>query len=279
MPPRRTRETVGGTMSATLVLAAAATALSLSMAAAWAVQRLSGNSGWIDTIWTFSLGTVGAAAALAPEPGMPRHSRQVLVAVLIASWSLRLGLHILRRTRASEDDPRYRKMMTDWGRAAPSKLFRFLQIQAAVSLLLCAALLLAARNPAPVDRAVDAIALVIFCTGVIGEAVADAQLRRFKARPENGGQICDVGLWRWSRHPNYFFEWLCWMAYPLLAVSSGHWVGLLAFAAPACMYWLLAHVSGIPLLEEHLQRTRGAAFAAYCARTSAFFPRPPRDEI
>ena len=96
--------------------------------------------------------------------------------------------------------------------------------------------------------------------------------------PGNRNRICDVGLWGWSRHPNYFFEWFGWLAYPLLAIDSGGgypW-GWAALAGPACMYWLLVHVSGIPPLEAHMLEYRRDEFRAYQARTNAFFPAPPR---
>ena len=93
--------------------------------------------------------------------------------------------------------------------------------------------------------------------------------------------ICDVGLWGWSRHPNYFFEWFGWLAYPLLAIDLGGaypW-GFVALAGPVCMYWLLVHVSGIPPLEAHMLERRRDEFRAYQARTNAFFPAPPRSHL
>ena len=103
---------------------------------------------------------------------------------------------------------------------------------------------------------------------IVGEGVADAQLRRFR------GRVCDVGLWGYSRHPNYFFEWLGWLAYPLLAIDATRfdWAWL-SLSGPAFMYWLLVHVSGIPFLEQHMVRSRGDAYRAYQQRVSAFFPR------
>jgi steroid 5-alpha reductase family enzyme len=111
---------------------------------------------------------------------------------------------------------------------------------------------------------------------IVGEAIADRQLRAFKSDLANGNAICDVGLWRWSRHPNYFFEWLLWLAYPTIAIDfTGHNpYGWLSLAAPICMYWILVHVSGIPPLEDHMLRSRGEAFRAYQKRTRAFLPLP-----
>jgi steroid 5-alpha reductase family enzyme len=113
---------------------------------------------------------------------------------------------------------------------------------------------------------------------IAGAALADHQLRRFRASPANRGKVCDAGLWRWSRHPNYFFEWLGWIAYPLIAIdiTGGYPLGWVAIAGPICMYWLLRHVSGVPPLEEHMLRSRGDAYRRYQARTSAFFPLPQR---
>jgi steroid 5-alpha reductase family enzyme len=127
-------------------------------------------------------------------------------------------------------------------------------------------------------RTQDIIGAMVLLTGIAGEAVADRQLRLFKRNSANRGKICDLGLWRWSRHPNYFFEWLCWLAYPIVAIdlASHNPLGPLALLAPLAMYWILVHVSGIPPLEAHMVRTRGAAFRDYQARTSPFFPLPPR---
>jgi steroid 5-alpha reductase family enzyme len=264
--------------SFSLVLAAAAL-LSATMAVAWAVQQRSGNSGWIDVFWTFGTGAAGCLLALFPiEAGDGPNSRQLLAAVFVAVWSLRLGWHIVLRTRASTDDPRYRDIMDGWGSQASRKLLGHLQIQALVGLLLAYCVMLAAHNPTEHLRLQDYAAIALFVVGVLGEALADWQLRRFKQDPANRGRICDTGLWSWSRHPNYFCEWLCWLAYPLLAIdlSGNYAIGCVALLAPLCMYWLLMHVSGIPPLEAHMMRTRKSLFESYKARTSAFFPRPPR---
>ncbi|MBN9136170.1 MAG: DUF1295 domain-containing protein, partial [Phyllobacterium sp.] len=112
-----------------------------------------------------------------------------------------------------------------------------------------------------------------------GEAIADWQLKRFSRNPANRGKICDTGFWRWSRHPNYFFEWLSWVAYVLIAADfDGDYVhGWLTLAAPVLMYVLLRHVSGVPPLEEHMLASRGQAFRDYQRRTSIFFPKPPQE--
>ncbi len=253
--------------------AAAEIGLAAIMAGAWGVQRLTGVSGWIDAIWTFGVGAVGVVLALGMAASREAPSwRAVMVAAFAAAWSLRLGLHIIARTVKSGDDPRYQKLAEDWGAAAPLRLFAFLQIQAVAGAVLALAVGLAASAAGPTARVQDAFGVALFAAAFLGEAAADAQIARFKADSANRGKICDVGLWRISRHPNYFFEWLIWVAFAILALGA-NWTGWLALPAPALMYWTLRHASGVPPLEAHMLATRGEAFRAYQARTPGFFPR------
>lgn len=259
-------------------------ALSLIMSVAWLVQRRSGNAGWIDVIWSAGAGLVGSLLALAPisvtSQVTPELSwRQILVAAGIAAWSLRLAGHISGRSHGQQDDPRYAQLQKDWGAAFPQRLFLFLQIQAAAAWLLVMAVSVAAHSPSPGLGLADLLGTILVISGLAGEALADRQLRDFR-RGAPTPAICDRGLWRWSRHPNYFFEWLGWCAYPCFALSSSGadiwpW-GLLALTAPAFMYWLLVHVSGIPPLEAHMLRSRGEAYARYQQQVSAFLPRPAK---
>lgn len=256
-------------------IAMIAVALSITMTAAWLAQQRTGSSGWVDVAWTFGTGGIAALASLAPLSGsLP--ARQLLVAVLAALWALRLGWHIAARTRGIGDDPRYRHMAEAWGADAPRQMFWLVQKQAIVSVPLVIAILLAAHNPQPQLGFQDLLGAALLVIAIVGEKLADDQLRQFKAESGDRNAICDVGLWRWSRHPNYFFEWLGWFAYPLIAidVSGANPYGWLSLTAPACMYWLLVHVSGIPPLEAHMLRSRGEAFRAYQQRTRAFFPFP-----
>ena len=259
-----------------VVVCSAAVALALIMTVAWAVQLRTGQSGWIDTIWSFAVGVVGAAAALSPiaeQEGLT--SRQMLVATCVFAWSVRLGLHIMRRTLRGGDDARYKALREEWGMSFVFRLFLFLQVQAAAALVLVICVFAAARNTAPLGWG-DALGLVILAFAVLGEAAADAQLARFAGSPSAKGAVCEIGLWRYSRHPNYFFEWLAWLSYPVIAVGlpADNSYGLIALIGPAMIYWLLVHVSGIPPLEAHMLKARGAAYADYQRRVSAFFPGP-----
>jgi steroid 5-alpha reductase family enzyme len=261
-------------------LVAIAMTLSLLMAGAWVVRERTGNSGWVDTIWTFSVGLVGAAGALWPVEGGVPNARQWLVAACVAAWSLRLGVHIAARTSGIADDPRYAEFAREWGAAASRRMFFFLQNQALGSIPLVFAIFVAAHVPGSALRLQDYLGALVLLVAIFGEAVADAQLKQFREQPANRGQVCDIGLWRWSRHPNYFFEWLGWLAYPVIAISPDHplsypwgWASLLA---PAFMYWILVHVTGIPPLEAQMLRSRGERYRDYQSRTSIFFPLPPR---
>jgi steroid 5-alpha reductase family enzyme len=267
-----------GLLALAILTAYAAAVLSLVMALAWWIARRSGNSGWIDVIWTFGTGGVAATAALIAIARPWLQWRQLVVAVMVLCWCLRLGLHITTRTRGVSDDPRYRQLIIQWGACAGRQLFWFLQTQAAVGIVLVVAIMLAAHNPDPAVRVQDVLGIAILIGAVIGEAVADRELRRFRALPGNRHSVCDVGLWAWSRHPNYFFEWLAWIAYPMIAIDlAGHNpYGWIALAAPALIYWVLVHVSGIPPLEQHMLRSRGEVFRTYQHRTPAFFPWPMR---
>jgi steroid 5-alpha reductase family enzyme len=251
-------------------------ALSGLMVIAWLAQQRTGNSGWVDTIWTFSVGLVGAVSALWPVAGDAPNPRQWLVASLVAIWSLRLGTHIAMRSVGITDDPRYAAFAKEWGPAAPRRMLLFLQQQAWGSIPLAFAIFVAAHVPDAGLRAQDYLGALVLFAGIAGEGIADAQLKAFRSDPANKGRVCDAGLWRWSRHPNYFFEWLGWLAYPVIALSPDYPWSLATLLAPLFMYWILVHVTGIPPLEEQMLRSRGDRYRAYQSRTSAFFPLPPR---
>lgn len=261
-----------------LILGQGAT-LCVAMAAAWAFQKRVGNAGWVDVFWTFATGGAAVVGALVPFPeveGFP--ARQFIVAALAGFWAVRLGLHLRARVRSRPEDARYAGFRHDWGARFQPRLFWLLMIQAAAAWPLAIAVMLAARNPAAGWRWTDIAAMAVISASLLGAALADRQLARFVADAANARRVCGRGLWAWSRHPNYFFEFLGWCAWPLFAFNTGWPLGWLAVAAPVMMYCLLVHVSGIPPLERVMLASRGDAYRAYQSRTSAFFPLPPRRE-
>jgi steroid 5-alpha reductase family enzyme len=192
-------------------------------------------------------------------------------------WSLRLGGYIALRVAGShEEDARYKTLRAQWGKAYNARLFGFVLIQAPVSAILALAVALAARAPEAGLGVRDFAAVAVWLIAVGGESLADGQMRRFKADPANKGKICDQGLWAWSRHPNYFFEWLLWLAYPVIAIQPDRPLTWLSLGAPVVMFLILRFATGVPPLERSMLASRGDAFRAYQARVSAFFPLPPR---
>lgn len=253
--------------------------LSLAMMLVWAFQRARRNGGWTDVGWTFATGAAGVAYALWPT-GAETTARQWLCAGLIGLWSLRLGVHLARRVAATPDeDARYARFRVDWGPAFERRMFGFLQTQALAGALLALAVLAAARNPAPGLGWQDVAGAALMLGAIFGEGLADAQLARWKRDPANRGGVCQAGLWGWSRHPNYFFEWLVWLAWPLIAIAPGHPWGWSALVGPAFMLLLLTRVSGLPPLEAAMLRSRGDAWRDYQRRVSAFVPLPPRKDL
>ncbi len=255
-------------LGAGAVVFAAAT---IAMTAAWLVQRRLGEADVVDLVWTAGLGGAAIAHAALLREGLP--ARRWLVAALVAVWSGRLALHLLRRVREPGEDGRYRALRERWGSSAQRLLLLFFLAQGVTVALLSLHFAAAMLHPADALRIWDLLGAAVVLLAVTGEAIADRQLAAFRADPHNAGRVCKRGLWRYSRHPNYFFEWLHWLAYPVIAWGAPWWPGLLV--APAAMYVLMRHVTGIPPTEAQALRSRGEAYRRYQRETSAFFPRPP----
>jgi steroid 5-alpha reductase family enzyme len=193
--------------------------------------------------------------------------------------SLRLGSHIAVRTAGIADDPRYAAFAREWGADSPRKMFVLLQNQGFGSIPLVFAIFVAARFPSDMLRLRDYLGAPILLAGIAGEALADAQLKTFRTDPANKGRVCDAGLWPWSRHPNYLFEWFGWLAYPVIALSTDYRWGWATLLAPVFMYWILVHVTGIPPLEQQMLRSRGERCRDCQLSTSMFVPLPPQKGV
>ncbi|MEK6346799.1 MAG: DUF1295 domain-containing protein [Burkholderia sp.] len=257
-------------MPLSLAVALSAATLIILFTAVWLWQLRSHNAGMIDPIWAFGLAVVALLAALT---GTGAPSNRWLVALGGGIWGMRLARHLWQRNYGHPEDVRYRQFREQWADKAASRFFWFFQLQAVVALVLAIAFFVPAWRPEPA-AAPDAIAAIaIWLLAVAGEGLADRQLARFAANPANKGQVCRTGLWRYSRHPNYFFECLHWFAYAALAIRLP-W-GWLTLIPPFAMAWLLMKISGIPLLEARLVHTR-AGYDDYMRTTSALIPWPPR---
>jgi cyclopropane-fatty-acyl-phospholipid synthase len=252
----------------TVVIAFAA--LVLAFSAVWAWQLKTANAGMIDPVWAATLGVV---ALLYGALGTGSWVNRTLAALGGLLWGLRLAIHLWRRNHGKPEDARYRHFRQQWGPAANRNMFAFFQLQAIVSLLLSLAFLVPSYRSKPAAPGWIAVAIAIWIVSVAGEALADRQLQRFTADPTNHGKTCRVGLWRYSRHPNYFFECVHWVAYLALSIGTP-WVWL-TLAPPLLMAWLLLKVSGIPMLEARAAQTR-SGYAEYMQTTSPLIPWPPR---
>jgi steroid 5-alpha reductase family enzyme len=255
-----------------LVLFATA-ALCAGFAVLYLIARWLDNYGIVDVAWSYAFAGLAAWYALA---GGGWSERRVAIALMAAVWSLRLGTHLAVRVAHHHpvEDTRYLQLRRDWAARFHRTMFGFFQLQAGSVVLLGGAFLVAAQNPAARFHALEYAGAVLWLVALSGEAVADAQLARFKRDPARRGQVCDTGLWRYSRHPNYFFEWLIWVAFFVFALASP-W-GWVTIISPAGILFLLLRVTGIPLAEEQSLRSKGDAYRAYQRTTSAFVPWPRR---
>lgn len=201
--------------------------------------------------------------------------RSWLVAILITLWGARLSLHIFRRNRGKGEDPRYRAMRAAQGSAFWWRsLLTVFWLQGAILWFVALPVLVAvhAARPAALTT-VDGLGVVLFAVGFGFEVVGDYQLERFRSQPSNRGKVLDGGLWRYTRHPNYFGDaTLWWGLYAIAAATTGGWLTVLS---PALMTFLLMRVSGVTLLENGLRASK-PGYDAYIARTPAFFPWFPR---
>jgi steroid 5-alpha reductase family enzyme len=246
--------------------------LSMTMAAAWSWQRRSRNAGVVDVLWAGGIGVLAVAFTLLADGWGPR---RLLAGLLAAAWSARLTWHLARRVRAEAEDGRYTALRERWGERFQPLLFWFFQAQALLAVVLSLAFLVLASAPDAGWRAIDLVAVALWFVSVGGESLADRQLRAWRADPANRGRTCRSGLWAYSRHPNYFFEWLHWLVYPLLGIGLP--LGWTLWLVPALMLLLVLEVTGIPPTEEQSVRSRGDDYRDYQRTTNAFFPGPRRE--
>jgi steroid 5-alpha reductase family enzyme len=260
-------------MTAPLLLLSALAGLCVVFALFYLLARRINNYGIVDIVWSYAFAVLALFYSLL-APGWP--PRRAFIAALAVLWSLRLGTHLQRRVLGHHpvEDGRYVQLRKDWAVHFGPKMFGFFQLQAGSVVLLGAAFFVVSLNPALRLHGLELAGAALWLLAFAGESLADAQLAAFKRDPANRGRVCAAGLWRYSRHPNYFFEWLIWMAYFVFALGSPH--GWVALIGPASILYLLLRVTGIPLTEEQSLRSKGEAYRRYQQTTSAFIPWPPR---
>ncbi len=238
----------------------------------WLLSLWMKDASIVDGFWGTGFVIVGwIAYALTPEGYLPR---KVILMVLATAWGLRLSIYILRRNWGMEEDPRYAKWRREAGDAWWWRSFFKVFLLQGFLMWIISAPLLAAQASVALDRltALDWLAVLLWAVGFAFEAVGDWQMARFKADPANRGKVLNRGVWRYSRHPNYFGEAAMWWGYYLLAAAAG---GLWTIYSPVLMTTLLLRVSGVTMLERNLKETK-PGYREYIESTSAFVPWFPR---
>ena len=239
----------------------------------WLIHLPMKNAAIVDAGWAGGLALLGAIYAAAGGGYAPR---SWLVAAMAVLWGMRLALYLLfTRVIGQPEEGRYVQLRREWGDNLPLKFLAFFQFQALLGIVLSTPFLVAALNPQPRLSFLEYAAAALWLVAFAGELLADRQLHAFKANPANRGRTCRAGLWKYSRHPNYFFEWLIWVAFALFAMSSPY--GYLALVSPLLILLFLFRVTGIPATEAQALRTKGEDYRQYQQTTSAFVPWFPRD--
>jgi steroid 5-alpha reductase family enzyme len=241
------------------------------MAVLWYVQVRIHDASHVDVAWA---GLIACAAILYAVLADGAVANRLLAAVLASLWGFRLAAYLyVDRIRGREEDGRYRSLRATWGARANARFFWFFQFQALFVVVFSLPFALVCLDPDATISALTWVGVGVWLVGNVGTIVADRQLARWRANPANRGRTARTGLWSWSRHPNYFFEWVNWCGVALVATTAP-W-GWVAWIVPAGLLVLLFRVTGIPATERQALRSR-PDYAEYRRTTSAFVPRPPR---
>ncbi|OCX54172.1 hypothetical protein BEL04_07860 [Mucilaginibacter sp. PPCGB 2223] len=239
------------------------------MALVWVWANKIKNAGVVDIFWSYNFPVI-ALLLLYLADGNP--TRKVLICSMVAIAGFRLGTHLLVRVvgHIREEEGRYQQLRKEWLPNPDRKFFWFFQMQALSNVFLAIPFFIIVTNTNAAISALEYLGAGIWAIGFIGEAIADWQLKEFKKSPASKGQVCNIGLWKYSRHPNYFFEWLMWVAYFVFSLASpyGYW----AAVSPLVILYLLFKVTGIPATEEQAVRSKGEKYKAYQKSTSVFVP-------
>lgn len=239
--------------------------------ATFVVGKIAGKHSVIDTAWGLLFAAV-AIAAFACSSGHGDPVRRTLLLVLPVLWGLRLAIHIGRRTVGKPEDPRYEALLAK-AKGNPD-LYAFAMVyllQGVLALLIAGPILVGMFEPGPV-WGLAWVGVALWAVGVFFEGVGDLQMERFRRDPANKGKVIDVGLWRYTRHPNYFGDACVWWG--VFLVAAERWPGVLTFLAPVLMTLLLTKGSGARILEKRMSERAG--WTEYAERTSGFIPRPPK---
>lgn len=247
-------------------------ALSGLLAIAWVYLLRKRQLGHVDMLWALAIAGQAICYASLADGWTPR---RFVVALVASIWALRLSFHLAKRLGRDGEDGRYLAMEAAAGARAPMFFFGFFQLQALAAWLFAIPFATLVQDAEPGWRTWEVVALALWFVSLLGNGLADRQLDRWRRNPIHRGKTCRAGLWNWSRHPNYFFEWLLWCAYPVAAIGTPYL--LLNIGIAGFMFLMVTKVSGIPFTEQQALRSRGDDYRAYQDSTSAFFLLPPKN--
>lgn len=249
----------------------AAVTIAALMVATWLLSVLRRDASIVDIVWGAGFVVTSWVLVASLEADRPR---QFLLAALTSVWGLRLAGYLARRNLGKGEDFRYQAMRRRWGARFPLiSLVTVFGLQGVIMWIVSLPLQYGSADADPGLGPVAVMGIMVWIVGFVFESVGDAQLARFKADPANAGKVMDRGLWSLTRHPNYFGDSMVWWGIGIVAAETGS--GVIGLAGPLVMMFFLMRVSGVPMLERSLMKRR-EGYAEYAARTSAFFPRPPR---
>lgn len=242
------------------------------MAGLWALHLCVRNASIADV--GFCMGLMATVLWYSTRaPG--EMERKLIVGLMVIVYAGRLGFFILfNRVIGKTEDPRYQTLRMEWGAHERLRMFGYFQLQALAVTAFSLPFLVVMQNPRAPFGFIELVGFLLWLVAVAGETVADQQLARFRAKPWNHDRVCRDGFWYYSRHPNYFFEWLHWWAYVVMALGAPGWP--LTLVGPIAMGWALLNVTGIPLAEQQALKSRGEDYRDYQRTTNAFFPWFPR---
>lgn len=261
-------------VEAVYLAAVGAAVVAAMMFALWLIHLQIKNAAVVDVGWALGLALLAFWYAWA-GPGY--HARKWAIAAMAGFWGLRLATYLLlARVVGHPEEGRYLQLRAEWKTNLPLRFLFFFEFQALLDVALSLPFLLACLNTRAPLGILEKTGAGIWLIALLGEALADRQLDGFKKNPANHGKTCRAGLWKYSRHPNYFFEWLVWVGYAVFVISSPWgWLGLIS---PALILYFLLGVTGIPATEAQALRSRGDEYRAYQRTTSAFVPWFPKRE-
>ena len=249
----------------------AAITIAIIMVSTWLLSVIIKNASIVDIVWGAGFAITSWVLALTVDGDS---GRQVLLAIMVGLWGTRLAVYLAKRNIGHGEDWRYKAMRKKAGKKFPvSSLITVFGLQGVLMWVVSLPVQFGNGDSSPGVGPLAVIGIMVWLVGLSFEAIGDLQLSRFKKNPANTGKVMDSGLWSLTRHPNYFGDALLWWGIGIVGAETGS--GVIGFVGPLVMTFFLLRVSGVPMLERSLSKRR-EGYAEYVARTSPFFPRPPK---